>query len=66
MELVLNMVRQFQLKDFPKEFLLLQIAYSFKLKNIVIVDVLTIAAGFVLRVAACRLSRHDGAGGVRL
>jgi len=33
-------------------YLLLQIAYSFKLKNIVIIDVLTIAAGFVLRVAA--------------
>ena len=33
-------------------YLLLQIAYSFKLKNIVIVDVLTIAAGFVLRGAA--------------
>ena len=33
-------------------YLLLQIAYSFKLKNIVIVDLLTIAAGFVLRVAA--------------
>ena len=32
-------------------YLLLQIAYSFRLKNIVIVDVLTIAAGFVLRVA---------------
>ena len=32
-------------------YLLLQIAYSFKLKNIVIVDLLTIAAGFVLRVA---------------
>jgi 4-hydroxybenzoate polyprenyltransferase len=31
---------------------LLQITYSFILKNIVIVDVLTIAAGFVLRVAA--------------
>jgi 4-hydroxybenzoate polyprenyltransferase len=31
---------------------LLQIAYSLVLKNIVIVDVLTIAAGFVLRVAA--------------
>jgi 4-hydroxybenzoate polyprenyltransferase len=30
----------------------LQIAYSYLLKNIVIVDVLTIAAGFVLRVAA--------------
>jgi len=30
----------------------LMIAYSFWLKNIVIVDVLTIAAGFVLRVAA--------------
>jgi 4-hydroxybenzoate polyprenyltransferase len=33
-------------------YLLLQIAYSFALKNIVIIDVLTIAAGFVLRVAA--------------
>ena len=33
-------------------YLLLQIAYSFLLKNIVIVDVLPLAAGFVLRVAA--------------
>ena len=33
-------------------YLLLQIAYSLLLKNIVIIDVLTIAAGFVLRVAA--------------
>jgi 4-hydroxybenzoate polyprenyltransferase len=33
-------------------YLLLQIAYSFWLKNVVIVDVLVIAAGFVLRVAA--------------
>lgn len=33
-------------------YLLLMIAYSFWLKNIVIVDVMTIAAGFVLRVAA--------------
>jgi 4-hydroxybenzoate polyprenyltransferase len=33
-------------------YLVLMIAYSFVLKNIVIVDVLTIAAGFVLRVAA--------------
>lgn len=33
-------------------YLLLMIAYSFWLKNIVIVDVLTIAAGFVLRVGA--------------
>jgi 4-hydroxybenzoate polyprenyltransferase len=33
-------------------YLALMIAYSFWLKNIVIVDVLTIAAGFVLRVAA--------------
>jgi len=33
-------------------YLLLQTAYSFVLKNIVVVDVLTIAAGFVLRVAA--------------
>lgn len=32
-------------------YLLLQLAYSFFLKNIVIVDVLAIAAGFVLRVA---------------
>ncbi len=32
-------------------YLLLQITYSFVLKNIVIIDVLTIAAGFVLRVA---------------
>lgn len=32
-------------------YLLLQIAYSFHLKNIVIVDVLTLAGGFVLRVA---------------
>lgn len=33
-------------------YFLLQIAYSFILKNIVIVDVLTLAAGFVLRVAS--------------
>lgn len=33
-------------------YVLLQIAYSLKLKNVVIVDVLAIAAGFVLRVAA--------------
>lgn len=33
-------------------YLLLQITYSFILKNVVIVDILTIAAGFVLRVAA--------------
>lgn len=33
-------------------YLLLMIAYSFWLKNVVIVDVLTIAAGFVLRVSA--------------
>ncbi|MBN1261948.1 MAG: UbiA prenyltransferase family protein, partial [Anaerolineae bacterium] len=33
-------------------YLLLQIAYSFVLKNVVLLDVLTIAAGFVLRVAA--------------
>jgi 4-hydroxybenzoate polyprenyltransferase len=32
-------------------YLLLQIIYSFVLKNIVIIDVLTLAAGFVLRVA---------------
>jgi 4-hydroxybenzoate polyprenyltransferase len=33
-------------------YLLIQIAYSFWLKNIVIIDVLIIAAGFLLRVAA--------------
>jgi 4-hydroxybenzoate polyprenyltransferase len=33
-------------------YLALMVAYSFWLKNIVIVDVLTLAAGFVLRVAA--------------
>ncbi len=32
-------------------YLLLQTAYSFVLKNVVIVDILTVAAGFVLRVA---------------
>ena len=33
-------------------YLTMMIAYSFMLKNVVIIDVLTIAAGFVLRVAA--------------
>lgn len=33
-------------------YLLLMILYSFWLKNVVVVDVLTVAAGFVLRVAA--------------
>lgn len=33
-------------------YLLLQTAYSFALKNIVIIDVMSVAAGFVLRVAA--------------
>ncbi len=33
-------------------YLLIQIAYSFKLKNVVIIDVMLIAAGFLLRVAA--------------
>jgi len=33
-------------------YLLLQIVYSFWLKNMVIIDVMTVAAGFVLRVAA--------------
>lgn len=33
-------------------YLLLQVAYSFWLKNVVIVDVMLIAAGFLLRVAA--------------
>lgn len=32
-------------------YLLLQLAYSFKLKEIVLIDVLALAAGFVLRVA---------------
>jgi 4-hydroxybenzoate polyprenyltransferase len=33
-------------------YLLLQTAYSFMLKNIVIIDIFTVAAGFVLRVTA--------------
>lgn len=33
-------------------YLLLHVAYSFALKNVVILDVMTVAAGFVLRVAA--------------
>jgi 4-hydroxybenzoate polyprenyltransferase len=33
-------------------YVLIQIAYSFWLKNVVIIDVMLIAAGFVLRVAA--------------
>jgi 4-hydroxybenzoate polyprenyltransferase len=33
-------------------YLVIQLAYSFGLKNVVIIDVLIIAAGFVLRVAA--------------
>jgi 4-hydroxybenzoate polyprenyltransferase len=33
-------------------YLLLQIAYSFWLKNLVIIDVMVVAAGFLLRVAA--------------
>lgn len=33
-------------------YLVLQVAYSFVLKNVVIVDALAVAAGFVLRVAA--------------
>ena len=33
-------------------YLALQVAYSFKLKHIVIIDVMALAAGFVLRVAA--------------
>lgn len=33
-------------------YLVLQIAYSFKLKQVVLLDVMTIAAGFVLRVGA--------------
>jgi len=37
---------------FLAAYVLLQIAYSFILKNVVIVDVMAIAAGFVLRVAA--------------
>lgn len=33
-------------------YLVIQVAYTFYLKNIVLIDVLTIAAGFILRVAA--------------
>lgn len=33
-------------------YLLSQIAYTFKLKHVVLIDVLTIAAGFILRIAA--------------
>jgi len=33
-------------------YLVLQLAYSFKLKHVVIIDVMTIAAGFVIRVGA--------------
>ncbi len=33
-------------------YLALQLAYSFKLKHIVIIDVMTIAAGFVIRIGA--------------
>ncbi|OQY45802.1 MAG: decaprenyl-phosphate phosphoribosyltransferase [Anaerolineaceae bacterium 4572_78] len=33
-------------------YLLLQLAYSFKLKHVVIIDVFTIAAGFVIRVGS--------------
>ena len=33
-------------------YLVLQLAYSFKLKHLVIIDVMTIAAGFVIRVGA--------------
>ena len=33
-------------------YLILQLAYSFRLKNMVIIDVMAIAAGFVIRVAA--------------
>lgn len=33
-------------------YLLIQIAYTFRLKHVVLLDVLTIAAGFILRIAA--------------
>lgn len=33
-------------------YLLIQLAYSFRLKNVVIIDVLTVTSGFVLRVLA--------------
>lgn len=33
-------------------YLLSQVAYTFKLKHVVLIDVLTIAAGFILRIAA--------------
>ena len=39
-------------------YLLINLAYSLKLKNIVILDVMTIAAGFVLRVVAGALLIH--------
>ncbi|MCD6291008.1 MAG: decaprenyl-phosphate phosphoribosyltransferase [Anaerolineae bacterium] len=39
-------------------YLLLNLAYSFSLKNIVIIDVMTIAAGFVLRVVAGVVAVH--------
>lgn len=33
-------------------YLAIQVAYTFKLKHVVLIDVLTIAAGFILRIAA--------------
>lgn len=33
-------------------YLILQLAYSFKLKHLVIIDVMTIAAGFIIRIGA--------------
>ena len=50
--LPLALLVSWQLAAILYGYLLMMIAYSFYLKNIVIVDVLTIAAGFVLRVAA--------------
>jgi 4-hydroxybenzoate polyprenyltransferase len=50
--LPLSFVLNFYFGLIVTTYLLVMIAYSFWLKNVVIVDVLTIAAGFVLRVAA--------------
>lgn len=50
--LPLSLLVSWQLTAILYGYLLLMVAYTFRLKNIVIVDVLTIALGFVLRVAA--------------
>jgi 4-hydroxybenzoate polyprenyltransferase len=50
--LPISLLVSWQLSAILYSYLLLMIAYTFWLKNIVIVDVLTIALGFVLRVGA--------------